>query len=312
MLCTATLGIVSGCSRPDPTTNRSPRSEPSASPLRIVSTVPSITEVLFDIGVGELVVGDSAFTKFPPETANIPKIGGLYDMNLEAIVSLNPDLVITLTENLPLRERLKDFDLETLVVDHRSLDGVLDSYDAIGCRLGTEIQAAALRRKAILVDKLGAFAQESATPTKPVPVLLCVDRMRGTGRIQGLFVAGNNPFYQEIIRLAGGENVAANMGLAFPSLSAEGIADLAPEIIVELYTGEGMTTISEVDLEKKKDLLDAARNDWKKLEVHVPAVKNDRIFVIADDFATIPGPRTPLLIEKLAAILKSVAETPEK
>ncbi len=275
-------------------------------PQRIVSTVPSITEILFDIGAGDRLVGDSSFTKYPPETQAIPKIGGLYDLNMEALVSQKPDLVITLEENAVLQERLKAFGVEILRVDHRSLDGILESYDTIGRRLGTETQAVAHAKKQQLAEKMQAFSRKNAAFT-PVPVLLCVDRLRGTGRIQGLYVVGTSPFYQDMIRLGGGKNVAERINLPFPTLSAEGIAELAPEVIIELFTGDAANpaagTITPTD-ENAKKMLKTARRDWKTVDADVPAIKNGQIYIITDDFATIPGPRTPLLVEKLSSILE--------
>ncbi len=302
------LCFWTGCSVSPPE-----KSIPATSPQRIVSTVPSITEILFDIGAGDRIVGDSAFTRFPTETENIPKIGGLYDTNIETVVSLKPDLVILLDENSPLSRQLKPFDMETLVVDHRSLEGVLESYEIIGRRLGPEILANAQNKKRLLVERIDAASQKDLS-TKPVPVLLCVDRIRGTGRIQGLYAAGTNPFYEEVIKFAGGKNVATSTGLAFPTLSAEGIAELAPEVIVELFTGEGRNTVSDMDESAQREMLESARSDWKSLGIDIPAVKNDRVYLIADDYVTIPGPRTPLLIEKLAQLLsgnKKNAKEPE-
>jgi iron complex transport system substrate-binding protein len=272
---------------------------------RLISTVPSITEILFDIGVGHRLVGDSQFTQFPPETAKIEKIGGLYDMNFEKIASLKPDLVIGLIENETLRKQLDLFNIELLTVDHRSLSGIAESYEMIGQRLGMEILETARQRQTAFKERLATFENElkadesdGSKGKNRLRVLICIDRSRGTGRIQNLFVSGTNPLYQEVIRLAGGVNAASETGLPFPNLSTEGIIHLSPDVIIEFSTG-GETT----DKEKQNQFIQTALDEWKTLGNNIPAVKNNRIYIITEHYATIPGPRTVLLIEKLKDIL---------
>ncbi|MDR1269357.1 MAG: ABC transporter substrate-binding protein, partial [Planctomycetaceae bacterium] len=104
------------------------------SPQRLISTAPSITEILFDIGIGERIVGDSRFTTYPPETKEIEKIGGLYDGNWERIVELKPDLVLIQAKNEDFRLQCEKLGIESLSVEHGSMEGVLASYDLIGER----------------------------------------------------------------------------------------------------------------------------------------------------------------------------------
>jgi len=255
---------------------------------RVIAETPSITEILFDIGAGETLVGTSAFTKYPPEAADIEKIGGLYDVSYEKILSLEPDLVFCLEENREMRSKMRSFGIPFRAVNHRSIEGVLNSYEIIGDCFSQEIYERALVRKAELSEKLTKLWEQYGK-LKPVRVLLCVDRSRGLNRLENVFIAANNPHYEEVIRLAGGLNAASGGQLPFISPSAEGIIDLAPEVIVELYIGNAPP--------------ENLQNDWKALGDVVPAVKNNRIYVITDDFATVPGPRIPLFVETLAKIL---------
>lgn len=279
------LLCLTGCSSRSVNEETKTTAEAKKACHRIISTVPSITEVLFDIGAGDRIVGDSAFTIYPPEAAKIDKIGGLYDKSYEKIVSLKPDLVICLIEDIDFQRRLTGMGIEILNVDHRSLDGLLDSYDKIGRRLGGEPaeQATICRQK--LRGTLDGLAAEAAK-LSTVKALVCVDRSRETGRIQNLFIAGNSPFYNEVLRLAGATNAAASIDLPYASLSVEGVIDLAPDVILDLQTG------GNVDTKR-------ALKDWNPLAGSVPAVKHGHVFVITDDYATIPGPRVALLVEKL-------------
>ena len=257
-------------------------------PQRIISTLPSITEMLFDIGIGDRIVGDSRYTKYPPEAATIDKIGGLYDINREKIVSLKPDLIILPEENITLRHSLS---APVLLVNHSTLSGMLDSYLVIGEIFGEDILTTAQRRRQELIDKLDQL-EARTKGKKPIRTLICIERSGGTGRIQNLFVAGANSFLNEVVTRAGGENVAASVGLLAPTLSAEGVIHLAPEVIIDLYI----------------DGQNAAQNesDWQSFGNSVPAVKNHRILTLSDDFATIPGQRTPILIEKIVRYFESI------
>ncbi|GHT36823.1 hypothetical protein FACS189427_09020 [Planctomycetales bacterium] len=256
-------------------------------PQRVIASAPSITEILFDIGAGGTVIGTSAFTKYPPEAAEIEKIGGLYDVSYEKILSLKPDIVFCLGEDKELQAKMKTFGIPVKAVNHLSVGGVLESYGIIGKSFPRAISEQAMEKQKQLSDKLEELRKVS-TKFKPVRLLLCVDRSRGVNRLENVFIAANNPFYEDIIRSAGGIN-AVSSGLPFISPSAEGIIDSAPEVIIELYIG-GSAAEHLVD-------------DWKALGNAVPAVRNNRIYIITDDFPTIPGPRIPQIIELFTKIL---------
>jgi len=278
--------VCLGCAPSPPLV--SPDVIPEMPPQRIISSLPSITEVLFDIGLGNRIVGDSSFTKYPPETAQIAKIGGLYDINRERIVSLKPDLVILSVENDSLRQSLY---APVLMVDHRTLSGVLDSYLIIGELFGGETLATARKKRHELLNKLNAFKARTEGK-EPIRTLISIDRSYGTGRIQHLFVAGADSFLSEAVAMAGGENVAASTGLLAPMLSAEGVIHLAPEVIIDIQ-------ISGIDPARSV-------SDWQSLGNSVPAVRHRRILTLTDDYASIPGPRTPMLVEKIVRYFESL------
>ena len=270
-----------------------PPAEPPACwdtpPQRIISTMPSITEVLFELGLQDRIVGDSSYTKYPPETAKIEKIGGLYDINREKIVSLKPDMIILSVENAALRQSLS---VPALIVDHRTLTGVLDSYLFIGEIFGEDIVSLAQTKRQELIHALNEL-EARTKGRKPIRTLISIDRSYGTGRIQNLFVAGADSFLSGVVTRAGGENAASSLNLSLaPQLSAEGVIHLAPDVIIDIQVGRADLTRSE--------------SDWQSLGNSVPAVKNWRILTLTDDFASIPGPRTPMLIEKIALYFESL------
>jgi len=289
-LCFPVLLLCYGCAPP-----AGPSAVPETPPQRIIATLPSITEVLFDIGLGNRVIAVSDFTKYPPETATIEKIGGHYDINREKIISLKPDLVIVPSENLSLRRSLSApaLSIPVLAVEHHTLTGVLDSYLLIGGLFGTDILTAAQQKRQELLDKLNEFETQTQGKT-PIRTLIAIDRSRGVGRIQNLFVAGADSFLSEAAVRAGGENAAASVKLSAYQISAEGVIHLAPEVIIDIQV-DGMDTAQNL-------------SDWRSLGNSVPAVRNNRILVLTDDFASIPGPRTPRLIEIIAQYYGSLNE----
>lgn len=292
------IGLVFGCGKSAPPA--APPVERVESPRRLISTVPSITEVLFDIGIGDRIVGDSRFTTYPPEAKKIEKIGGMQDTNWEKIVALKPDLLLMLEGKEACGMQAPNSGIETLSVDHRSMEGVFESYDLIGERFGADILRAARARKAALEEKLKAIQAKSAA-VKPVRVLLCIDRERKGGRLQNIYVAGTSPYFQDAIRKAGGINVAESTGLDFPNVSNEGILAMNPDVIVDLMITEVVKSVknSEAQREKEENLI----ADWKALGNEINAVKTGRIHILTENYATIPGPRTPLFVAKLLEIL---------
>lgn len=269
-----------------------PQTRQGTSPQRIISTLPSITEVLFDIELGDRIVGDSFFTEYPPDTAKIDKISNQYGYNREKIVALKPDLVILSVENVSLRQLRR---IPVLIVDHRTMSGVLDSYLAFGEIFGLDFLTIAQKKRQELIEKMNDFDARTKG-RRPIRTLICIDRSYGTGRIQNLFVAGANSFLNDVVTRAGGENAAASIGVLAPQLSAEGVIRLAPEVIIDLQ-------VSGRDQSQ-------SQSDWDTLGDGVPAVKNRRILTLTDDFATIPGPRTPMLIEKITQYFENMEIVP--
>lgn len=260
---------------------------PKTPPKRIISTLPSITEVLFDIGLGDRIVGDSYHTKYPPETAKIAKIGGLYDINYESIISLKPELVILSVENVTLRQSLS---APVLSVDHRSLSGMLDSYLVIGEIFGSDVLTIARKKRQELQNKLNEYVPKTDDKV-PIRTLIALDRTHGIGRIQNLFAAGRDSFLTEVVARAGGINVVEDRTRQY---GVEGVIFLAPDVIIDIHTSSNNVEQSVFD--------------WQSLGKSVPAVRHNRILTLTEDFASIPGPRTPMLIEKIAQYFESLQE----
>jgi len=257
---------------------------------RIVSLSPSITETLYALGLGDRVGGVTRYCTFPPEVQAKTKVGGFLDPSLETLVALRPDLVVMLTEHEASIPGLRELAFHRLVVNHRSLEGILESIATIGRQSNRRERAEALLAE--LRSRMAAVQRATAASPR-VRVMLCVDRTRGTGGITDCYVAGPDGYLDQLITLAGGQNVFADELAPFPVVSVEGILHANPEVVVELAAGQE---------EHVADL----RADWASLP-GLAAVRVGRVHVITDGFAPIPGPRFVLLLERLQALLTTSA-----
>ena len=266
-----------------------PNATPSSECRRIVSMAPSLTETLYALGLGDRVVGVTRYCKYPPDVADKPRIGGYFDPNFEAILALHPDLVVMLEEHEQFLPALHKLKLETRVVSHKTIEGIIDSFRSLGriCGRGPEGRRMASEYEA----QLRWIQRKTAGLPRP-RVLLAIDRTRNQGHLTDVYVAGDDGYFDRMIELAGGENAYREKRVRYPVVSSEGIMWLNPDVIVDL--------VGETALEKQdKSSFEA---EWDELG-QVDAVKNHRVFVFGQDYADVPGPRFLRIVRDLARIL---------
>ncbi|HUT09653.1 MAG TPA: helical backbone metal receptor [Thermoguttaceae bacterium] len=257
---------------------------------RIVSMAPSITETLFALGLGDRVVGVTRYCTYPAEAQDKAIVGGYHNPNLEAVVALQPDLVVLLSGHEHSQPAFRKLGLPTLTLRHTSLEGILDSILIVGRTCDREDQARQL--VADIESRMDRVRAKTADLVHP-RVMVAVGRAGvGTGRLEDVYIAGRDGHLDRIVAAAGGQNACTSGTVRFPVVSSEGILKINPEVIVDLV---------RVSIGPPQDT-EAVRADWQQV-AQVDAVKNDRVFVIDDDFATIPGPRFVLLVEKLARLI---------
>lgn len=263
-------------------------------PKRLVSLAPSLTEMVFEIGAGDLLAGVTEHCRYPPEATRIAKVGGYQTPNFEAILSLRPDLVLTLAEHAPAHALLESMGIRYEVFDHRTATGVLDSFTALG-------KICARRESA---DRLRGELEKALEPPpgydgQNAPSLLFViGRDYGKGLISNATIVGHDRLYETLIAAAGCRN-AYRGDTAYPSLSGEGVAVLNPDVIIEGVYAEMGTTLDENSL----------RADWSALS-NLRAIANGRIFYIRSDYVFIPGYRMTFLKRDLARIIEESGATP--
>ena len=242
-------------------------------PARIVSLIPAVTEMLFAIGAGPQVVGVSSFDTYPPEAVARPQVGGLFDPNFERILSLRPDLVITYGSQVELVERLKGTNIPSFAYRHGGLADITATLRTLGQRTGHTVEADALAR----TIEAGLADVRQRASGRPRPRTLLVFG-REDGSMRGLFVSGGVGFLHDLLVLAGGENVMADVPREGLQLSYEQLLVRAPDVVIELRA-DGWT-----DGRRTRE-----RAVWK--EARIPAARSGRIHILNDSSLVIPGPR---------------------
>ncbi|MDR1385696.1 MAG: helical backbone metal receptor [Planctomycetaceae bacterium] len=266
--------------------------------------MPSITEILFALGLNGRVVGVSRFCRYPKEVQKLPNVGGLFDPNDEALLELRSDVAILLSEDVEREERIKAFGISCLKVDHRSTEGIVDSFARIDNRCGTAAAKRAAEWQYNIRERLDAVAQRTAVFPKQSVLVTLYDE--NNAAMQIAIIAASNPFCQHAIELAGGTNAAKNINVAFPTVSREGILEINPDIVI------GVASQSEPHGNHENvSKSEAFVRDWEQFALFVPAVKNHRVVLIHEDYAVIPGPRFILFIEQLAEILHPLEKSRE-
>ena len=263
---------------------------PKKSCSRIVSLAPSITEILFALGLGDKVIGVSEFSNYPSQANAIAKVGGLLNPNYEAIVAAKPDLVIFF-ENMPgMSDKFDSLKIEGLAVKHDRLDEILDSIQIIGRYCGKSQEADKIVSD--IRTKIKSIQRQITGGNMPkVLISLGHDYSKDASeKPQNIYIAGNDGFYSEMVKLAGGQN-AYEGKLPFPMVNVESIITMNPQIIIDIAPVETRPTESEITVKQ-----------WKNCDL-IDAAKNDRIYVFTEDYTAIPGPRFILTLEKIARII---------
>ncbi len=247
-------------------------------PNRIVSTAPSLTELLYALGLGDRVVGVDRFSRYPADALNKPKIGDYANPNLEAIAALRPDLVLIPPNPVKLAERLGLLRLPTLEVDQEGIAKLYESFRLVGEATGAREQAAKLTAS---VRAQLEQVRARAASRKRTRMMFVVGRT--PNRLDGLIVVGQASYLNEIIALAGGENVFRDAVASYPGVSLEEVLARNPDVIVDM--GDMADTVGVTDQHKRQ----VARL-WERLG-SVSAVKQRRVYAVASDIYVVPGPR---------------------
>jgi iron complex transport system substrate-binding protein len=250
-------------------------------PKRIVSLAPNITEILFSLGLDEEIVGVSIHCNFPEKAKSKTQVGSYISIDFERIVSLKPDLVIATGagNTRDMVERLGELGFPTYVIFPKNFNDILRSIGHLGqvVNRGKEadgiIQGMKKRSERIVeltkdLHRPKVFIQIGDTP---------------------IVTVGKGSFADDLIRLAGGENIASREKEVYPRFGMEEILKRSPEVIL----------ISSMNPKGDYQKIFLEWSRWKT----IPAVKNNRIHLIDSDLIDRPSPRIIEGLEEMARIL---------
>jgi len=274
LTCWAALGLTilaEGCSsEPPPAVH--------GVPARIVSLAPSTTEIVYGLGEGDRLVGVCAQCDYPEAAARLPRVGGYLAPSVEAVLGVRPDLVLVVPSpgNREAVRTLERAGVRVLVTADRTLDDLWASIAAIAEALAVGDRGAAMAsRLRAQLDTVHERVQGLA----PRRVLLVVGH-------RPLIVAGGGTLQDELLRVAGGVNVAADAGAAFPQVPMELVVARAPDVILDAAMGT-----------------EAGGRELFAALGTVPAVRDGRIVPLSADTIFRAGPRVGEAAATLAAAI---------
>jgi len=256
-------------------------------PQRIISLVPATTEMLFVMGAGRRIAGVSNYDRFPPDVARLPKVGGLLDPDVERLLSLKPDLVIVYDTQTDLKRQLERARIPMFGYVHRDLADITVTMRALGARIG--MKAAADAAAARIEQQLAAIRARVANRPRPKTLLIFG---REPGALRRVDASAGYGFLHDLLELAGGSDVLGDLKKQSIDMSTEMIISRAPEVILELHYGDSL----------KPERFDAERRVWNALP-SVPAVRNNRVFLLGGDEFVVPGPRIVIAADRFARTL---------
>lgn len=243
---------------------------------RVVSLAPNLTEIVFAVGAGSSLVGDTDYCDFPAEAKSITKVGDTLHPNLERIVALHPQLILVSTASQleVFTHQLEAQNVPVFVTDPHDLEGVFRSIDQVGEILGHQDQAR------VLVQQLRARTEKVEAAVSQFPKVRVFYQLSA----EPLYTAGHDAFATDLLRRAGATSVTENVPGAWPKYSAESALAAQPDAIV-LPTGGSMGEGNSV-------VAEPLRNSQ--------AVARGKVYKINDDHLVRPGPRAVDGLEEVA------------
>ena len=241
-------------------------------PQRIVSLTPANTELLFAIGAGDQVVGVTSYCNFPKQASKVTRVGGFLSkgISLEAIVALKPDLVLAGLSHKDVAEELRELGLTCLEIEPQTLDKIRATIVMLGKVTKHDSQATQL------ADELKNREQKIRERAVAIPPS---ERQRVFYQVwpDPVMTAGRGSFIDQLLDIAGCENVFGDLDSPFPQISDEVVLQRDPQVIIGPQKGD-----LKLLKEKIRD-----RPGWSAMS----AVKEDRIYFVDEDIVSRPGPR---------------------
>lgn len=253
----------------------------AAKPERIISLLPSNTEILFAVDAGDQVVGVTSYCNYPPEAATRAQVGGItvQSVSVETIIALEPDLILTNPAQAEIADTLTQTGLTVIVLDPATLDDIYANIELVGQVTGHSDEAATM----VTELRTRAEAVQAAVAALPEGERLSVFYEVWH---DPLMTAGPNTVIGQIIEIAGGNNIFSDVSEDWPQVSAEVIVTRNPEVILGPESHGSELTSENI----------AERPGW----ANINAVKNGRVYLLDPDAVSRPGPRIIDMLEVIA------------
>lgn len=251
-------------------------------PRRIVSLVPTQTELLFSLGLEEEIVGVTSYCSYPQSAGSKEKVGGFVEFDIKKIVALNPDLILAFGSiQLPVVEALEKKGKKVFWIYPHTVSDILASFERVGEITGKVQEGKRLRDTA----ERKANALRSALGTIPDEKRPSIFRVMG---INPPATIGADSFQSDVFYLAGGKNAFADVKKDYFEVDAKELIKRNPDVIVTCGDDEKVAS---------QNLLESPV--YSKLT----AVKNGSILVIPCELTCRPGPRVMETAERIARYL---------
>jgi iron complex transport system substrate-binding protein len=245
---------------------------------RIVSLAPANTEIAYAVGAGDKMVAGTSYDDYPAAAKSLPKIGDFANPSVEKIASFNPDLVLAAGGiQASLRAKLEGLGMKVYVVDPTTYDQVMSEIADVGKLAGTTARA---QQVVDAMQKARADVQAKVASAAKVTTFLEIYS-------KPLMTAGSGTFINDMIGIAGGDNIGATAGSGFPNFSSEVLFKDDPAV----YIADSGSMSKPGDITKRPGF------------AQLTAVKDGRVYVIDDNVIARPGPR---LAEGLQALVKMI------
>ncbi|MCX7704000.1 MAG: cobalamin-binding protein, partial [Planctomycetota bacterium] len=232
--------------------------------MRIVSLAPNATEILFALGLGDFVVGVTRFCNYPPRAAELPKIGGYIDPEIERILALKPTMVVGIGDVEPHRtvcetvEKLSSASIRSVLIQEKDIASLYDSIEKIASFCG--VSERAKRLIGGIKERLDAI-RARRKGSEPRILFLC--------GVDPLVAVGRRSFINELIEICGAENCISEPR-DYIQVDVERVVSCKPDVIVQMAMGT------------EKSFLDF----WQKYAELIPAVKSNHVVCVDADLFT--------------------------
>ncbi len=250
-------------------------------PHRVISLAPNITEIIYALGQQHRLVGVTRFSDHPPEAVKLPKVGSYVYLDLERIVGLKPDLCIATKDGNPkaVVDRLEALGIPVYAVDPRDLNAVMDTVVEMGNLLDATETAKVL--VADMASRVRKVAKIVSKTTRRPGVFFQIG-------ISPIVSVGSGTFIHQLIERAGGKNLAEGR-TPYPRYSREKVVVLAPDVMI-------ISSMARIEA------FDQIKAEWSRWQ-NIPAVRDDRIFLVDSNRFDRPTPRLVDALEILVRLI---------